>query len=163
MDRSRLYRRFRTLLIANRGEIACRVIRTARAMGLRSQLPDAVLLVLVAFAVVASLTAIGALLAVVRPLAPSDLVATADAAAATIDPPAAAEAAGPHRRQGAIARLGLAVGGHGVLQVEDHHVGRKAARLLHRARVGGGQVEGAAAGSGHGRAFGLGGGGDLAS
>ncbi len=35
----------------------------ARAMGLRSQLPDAVLLVLVAFAVVASLTAIGALLA----------------------------------------------------------------------------------------------------
>jgi ABC-type Zn uptake system ZnuABC Zn-binding protein ZnuA/ABC-type Mn2+/Zn2+ transport system permease subunit len=35
----------------------------ARAMGLRSQLPDAALLVLVAFAVVASLTAIGALLA----------------------------------------------------------------------------------------------------
>ncbi len=34
MDRSKLYRRFRTLLIANRGEIACRVIRTAKAMGL---------------------------------------------------------------------------------------------------------------------------------
>src|SRR3979490_837669 len=30
------YRRFRTLLIANRGEIACRVIRSARAMGLRT-------------------------------------------------------------------------------------------------------------------------------
>jgi 3-methylcrotonyl-CoA carboxylase alpha subunit len=30
------YRRFRTLLIANRGEIACRVIRTAKAMGLRT-------------------------------------------------------------------------------------------------------------------------------
>ena len=36
MDRSKLYRRFRTLLIANRGEIACRVIRTASAMGLRT-------------------------------------------------------------------------------------------------------------------------------
>jgi ABC-type Zn uptake system ZnuABC Zn-binding protein ZnuA/ABC-type Mn2+/Zn2+ transport system permease subunit len=36
---------------------------SARAMGLRSELPDAVLLVLVAFAVVSSLTAIGALLA----------------------------------------------------------------------------------------------------
>lgn len=36
MDRSKLYRRFRTLLIANRGEIACRVIRSARAMGLRT-------------------------------------------------------------------------------------------------------------------------------
>ncbi|HEY0329146.1 MAG TPA: acetyl/propionyl/methylcrotonyl-CoA carboxylase subunit alpha [Rhodopseudomonas sp.] len=31
-----LYRRFSTLLIANRGEIACRVIKTARAMGLRT-------------------------------------------------------------------------------------------------------------------------------
>ena len=36
MDRSKQYRRFRTLLIANRGEIACRVIRTANAMGLRT-------------------------------------------------------------------------------------------------------------------------------
>src|ERR1700741_1658161 len=33
---SKMYRRFRTLLIANSGEIACRVIRTARAMGLRT-------------------------------------------------------------------------------------------------------------------------------
>ncbi|NVN86180.1 MAG: acetyl/propionyl/methylcrotonyl-CoA carboxylase subunit alpha [Rhodopseudomonas sp.] len=36
MAPSALYRRFRTLLIANRGEIACRVIRSARAMGLRT-------------------------------------------------------------------------------------------------------------------------------
>jgi 3-methylcrotonyl-CoA carboxylase alpha subunit len=36
MDHPRLYRRFRSLLIANRGEIACRVISTARAMGLRT-------------------------------------------------------------------------------------------------------------------------------
>jgi 3-methylcrotonyl-CoA carboxylase alpha subunit len=36
MDRPSLYRRFRTLLIANRGEIACRVIRSAKAMGLRT-------------------------------------------------------------------------------------------------------------------------------
>src|SRR5713101_4607948 len=36
MDRSKQYRRFHTLLIANRGEIACRVIRTAKAMGLRT-------------------------------------------------------------------------------------------------------------------------------
>ena len=36
MDRPKLYRRFRSLLIANRGEIACRVIRTATAMGMRT-------------------------------------------------------------------------------------------------------------------------------
>jgi 3-methylcrotonyl-CoA carboxylase alpha subunit len=36
MNRPKQYRRFRTLLIANRGEIACRVIHTARAMGLRT-------------------------------------------------------------------------------------------------------------------------------
>jgi 3-methylcrotonyl-CoA carboxylase alpha subunit len=36
MDRPKQYRRFHTLLIANRGEIACRVIRTAKAMGLRT-------------------------------------------------------------------------------------------------------------------------------
>jgi 3-methylcrotonyl-CoA carboxylase alpha subunit len=31
-----LYRRFRTLLIANRGEIACRIIRSAKRLGLRT-------------------------------------------------------------------------------------------------------------------------------
>jgi len=36
MDRPKQYRRFRSLLIANRGEIACRVTRTAKAMGLRT-------------------------------------------------------------------------------------------------------------------------------
>jgi 3-methylcrotonyl-CoA carboxylase alpha subunit len=36
MDRPKQHRRFHTLLIANRGEIACRVIRTADEMGLRT-------------------------------------------------------------------------------------------------------------------------------
>jgi 3-methylcrotonyl-CoA carboxylase alpha subunit len=36
MDSAANYRRFRTLLIANRGEIAIRVIRTAKAMGLHT-------------------------------------------------------------------------------------------------------------------------------
>jgi 3-methylcrotonyl-CoA carboxylase alpha subunit len=36
MKSSAQYRRFRSLLIANRGEIAARVIRTAKAMGLRT-------------------------------------------------------------------------------------------------------------------------------
>lgn len=36
MKSQALHRRFRTLLIANRGEIACRVVRTAKAMGLRT-------------------------------------------------------------------------------------------------------------------------------
>jgi 3-methylcrotonyl-CoA carboxylase alpha subunit len=36
MKSSAQFRRFRTLLIANRGEIACRVIKTAKAMGLRT-------------------------------------------------------------------------------------------------------------------------------
>ena len=36
MGHAGLYRPFRTLLIANRGEIACRVVRTAKAMGLRT-------------------------------------------------------------------------------------------------------------------------------
>jgi len=35
-DTPAIYRRFRTLLVANRGEIACRVIQSARAIGLRT-------------------------------------------------------------------------------------------------------------------------------
>ena len=31
-----LARRFNKLLIANRGEIACRIVRTAKSMGLRT-------------------------------------------------------------------------------------------------------------------------------
>jgi hypothetical protein len=54
---------------------------------------------------------------------------------------ALAVAAGLDGRDHLLARQRLGVGRDGVLEVEDQRIGRQAARLLERARVGAGHVE----------------------